>query len=124
LPQHYAEDEQVIPQNQATLTMDEVIHFLQTLNKSFYESSQSKFALERTQSENQRYLERINELEQALAKTEQQLETVQEDYQVFIQIMDRARKMTVLDDQGSLKYLAFRMATNEKIEQVTQKQKQ
>jgi len=124
LPQQYPEDEQVIPQNQATLTMDEVIHFLQTLNKSFYESSQSKFALERTQSENQRYLERINELEQALAKTEQQLETVQEDYQVFIQIMDRARKMTVLDDQGSLKSHAFRMDKNGNLEQVAQGQNQ
>lgn len=124
LPQQYPENEQVIQQNQAALTMDEVIHFLQSINKNYYESNQSKFALERTQSENQRYLERINELEQELAKTKQQLETVQEDYQVFIQIMDRARKMTVLDDQGSLKAPAFRMDKNGNLEQVAQGQNQ
>lgn len=123
LPQQYPGDKQVI-QQQSSLTMDDVIHFLQHINKSYYESSQSKFALERTQSENQRYLERINELEQELIKTKQQLETVQEDYQVFIQIMDRARKMTVLDDQGSLKAPAFRMDKNGNLEQVAQGQNQ
>ena len=124
LAQQYPVEEQVIHQNKSTLTMDEVIHFLQHINNSYNESSQSKFALERTQSENQRYVERINELEQELTKTKQQLETVQEDYQVFIQIMDRARKMTVLDDQGSLKSPAFRMDKNGNLEQVAQGQNQ
>lgn len=124
MPQHFPDDEQVVYRKESVLTMDEVIHFLQNINKNYYESSQSQFALEKTQSENQRYLEKINELEQELTKTKQQLEAVQEDYQVFIQIMDRARKMTVLDDQGSLKAPAFRMDKNGNLEQVAQGQNQ
>src|SRR5690625_1244799 len=124
LPQHHSGDEQALPLKDSVLTMDEVIHFLQNINKSYNESSQSKFALEQTQSENQRYLKRIDELEKELTTTKQQLVSVQEDYQVFIQIMDRARKMTVLDDQGSLKSPAFRMDKNGNLEQLAHGQNQ
>jgi len=124
LPQNYTNDEQISPQTNAALTMEDVIHFLKNTNKNYRESSQSKFTLEQTQTENQLYRERISELEQELTKTNQQLQSVQEDYQVFIQIMDRARKMTVLDDQGSLKSPAFRMDKNGNLEQLAQGQNQ
>ena len=124
LSEHYSNEHQSLPQKDSVLTMDEVIHFLQNVNINFQETNQSKFALEQTQSENQRYLERIRELEQELAKSKQQLDAVQEDYQVFIQIMDRARKMTVLDDQGSLKSPKFRMDQNGHLEQLAQSQNQ
>jgi prespore-specific regulator len=123
-PQHYTVEQPILSQKDSPLSMDEVIHFLQNINKNYQESNQSKFVLEQAQSENQHYRERINELEQELAKTKQQLATVQEDYQVFIQIMDRARKMTVLDDQGSLKAPAFRMDKNGNLEQLAQGQNQ
>lgn len=124
LPQHYIADKQAVPQQDSALTMDEVIHFLQHINKNHHETNQSKYILEQTQSEKQRYMDRVRDLEQELSKTKRQLDAVQEDYQVFIQIMDRARKMTVLDDQGALKSPTFRMDKNGNLEQLAQGQSQ
>ena len=39
-------------------------------------------------------------IKKEIRDNKKQLATVEEDYQTFIQIMERARKMTVLDDQG------------------------
>ena len=62
----------------------------------------------------------LSKIESELLRTEKKLITVQEDYQVFIQIMERARKMTVLEDQGSLKSPSFRMDKNGNLEQLIQ----
>ncbi|WP_099158619.1 RsfA family transcriptional regulator [Virgibacillus ndiopensis] len=105
---------------QPQLTMDMVIRFLRELKKDYHASNQSKLSLEQTQKENNMLRDHVNELEKKLADTEEQLATIQEDYQVFIQIMDRARKMTVLDDQGSMKPPAFRMDKNGNLQQLAQ----
>lgn len=107
-----------------SLTMESVIDFLQNIKEDYYASNQSKFSLEQVERENNNLQEEVNELKKELEKTERQLATIQEDYQVFIQIMDRARKMTVLDDQGSLKAPAFRMDKNGNLEQLIQGQNQ
>jgi len=49
--------------------------------------------------------------------TNKKLATVEEDYRTFIQIMERARKMTVLEDQGSLSSPSFKMDKNGNLEQ-------
>lgn len=102
------------------ITMDSVIHFLKDLKKDYHASNQSKLTLEETQKENTMLREHIDGLEKQLTKTEEQMATIQEDYQTFVQIMDRARKMTVLDDHGSMKPPAFRMDKNGNLEQLAQ----
>ena len=96
-----------------------VIQFLKEIKKDYYASNQSKAVLESAQ---RKYIlkEEINTLEKKLTQTETQLAIIQEDYQVFIQIMDRARKMTVLDDQGTIKAPTFRMDKNGNLEQLAQ----
>ncbi|WP_188453547.1 RsfA family transcriptional regulator [Virgibacillus oceani] len=105
---------------QPQLTMDMVIRFLKELKKDYHASNQSKLSLEQTQKENSMLRDHVSELEKKLTDTEEQLATIQEDYQVFMQIMDRARKMTVLDDQGSMKPPAFRMDKNGNLQQLAQ----
>ncbi|MFD1038582.1 RsfA family transcriptional regulator [Virgibacillus byunsanensis] len=106
-------------ENQNTpITMDTVISYLKQFKKDYHASTQSKLSLEQTQKENTMLREHVSELEQKLAKTEEQLNNIQEDYQVFMQIMDRARKMTVLEEQGSLKSPAFRMDKNGNLQQL------
>lgn len=100
------------------ITMDHVIHFLKDFQDNYHVSNQSILTLEQTQQENQLLQENVTNLEKELEKTKKSLATIQEDYQVFIQIMDRARKMTVLDDQGSLKSPAFKMDKNGNLEQL------
>ncbi|WP_010531089.1 RsfA family transcriptional regulator [Lentibacillus jeotgali] len=103
---------------QQSITMDSVIQFLKQLNRDYQASNQSKQSLEQVQQENETLKNHVNELETKLTRTAKQLETVQEDYQVFMQIMDRARKMTVFEDQDSLKSPSFRMDKNGNLQQV------
>jgi len=101
-----------------TLTM--VIDYLKDLKKDYHASKQSKSSMEQTEKENAMLKEQVNKLEKQLKETDKQLTTIQEDYQAFIQIMDRARKMTVLEDKGSIHAPAFRMDKNGNLEQVVQ----
>lgn len=103
-----------------TMTMDHVIDYLKEMQKKVQNANGPNFSLEQTRKENKLLHEHIYELEAKLEKTEAHLNTVQEDYQAFIQIMERARKMTVLDDQGSLKSPAFKMDKNGNLEQIVQ----
>lgn len=103
-----------------SINMGMVIQYLKEVKKDYYASNQSKVSLEQTKKENLHLKEQINALEKQLAQTESQLSTIQEDYQAFIQIMDRARKMTVLDDQGSNTTPAFRMDKNGNLQQMAQ----
>ncbi|WP_047981405.1 RsfA family transcriptional regulator [Ornithinibacillus contaminans] len=105
---------------ESTITLETVIQFLSQLKKDYYASNQSKASLDQAQRENIMLKEQITKLENQLAQTEKELATIQEDYKVFVQIMDRARKMTVLEDQGSFKAPAFRMDKNGNLEQIAQ----
>ncbi|WP_047986381.1 RsfA family transcriptional regulator [Ornithinibacillus californiensis] len=104
----------------STITLETVIQFLGQLKKDYYASNQSKVSLDHAQKENTMLKEQITKLEKELAETKRELVTIQEDYKVFVQIMDRARKMTVLEDQGSFKAPAFRMDKNGNLEQIAQ----
>lgn len=104
----------------STITLETVIQFLNKLKKDYYASNQSKVSLDQAQKENAMLREQITKLEKELSDTKRELVTIQEDYKVFVQIMDRARKMTVLEDQGSFKAPAFRMDKNGNLEQIAQ----
>lgn len=120
LPQNYETNQQTssIIVDTPTMTIDSVIDFLKTLKKDHQSNRQSKITLDQFQQENERLKEKINELEKQLSTTENQLSTIQEDYQAFIQIMDRARKMTVLEDQENYKGPTFKMDKNGNLEQL------
>ncbi|WP_077327155.1 RsfA family transcriptional regulator [Virgibacillus siamensis] len=118
-PQYTETNDDAIPEPESTeLNMDSVIHYLTQLKEDYYASNQSKMSLEQTKKENQTLRNQIEELEQKLSETEKQFAAVQEDYQVFMQIMDRARKMTVLEDQGTFKAPSFKMDKNGNLQQV------
>lgn len=115
--QNYVEKE-VQSTEETSINMDTVIQFLKQAKKDYYASNQSIASLEQVQNENTMLKEQVNELETKVADTENQFAAVQEDYQVLMQIMDRARKMTVFDDQGSKKAPSFRMDKNGNLQQV------
>ncbi len=101
-----------------SLNIDMVIQYLRELKKESNASSQSKAVSEALEKENNLLKSKVQELEKQLSSTEDQLVSIQEDYQTFIQIMDRARKMTVLDDKESRTAPAFRMDKNGNLEQL------
>ncbi|MEK3908783.1 RsfA family transcriptional regulator [Oceanobacillus sp. FSL K6-0127] len=101
-----------------SLNIDMVIQYLRELKKESNASSQSKAVSEALEKENNLLKSKVQELEKQLSSTEDQLVSIQEDYQTFIQIMDRARKMTVLDDKESRTAPTFRMDKNGNLEQL------
>src|SRR5699024_4363176 len=100
------------------LTLEAVIAYLQSLSQDHQQSSHIRNKLDKLQIENRALLHKISELENTLKLKEKRLIAMEEDYQTFIQIMDRARKMTVLDDHQSESAPSFRMDKNGNLEQV------
>lgn len=100
------------------ITIDQVLVFLKTLKEDYYVSNQSKAAIEMKEKENESLKEKVEQLKTELAQTGKQLETMQEDYQTFIQIMDRARRMTVFQDEQNFVAPSFRMDKNGNLEQL------
>ncbi|WP_067727313.1 RsfA family transcriptional regulator [Oceanobacillus damuensis] len=114
------EDNSLVIMDTPVINIDMVIQFLRELKKDYHASNQSKSALEDLEKENSMLQTKVKELEKQLSSTEEQMISIQEDYQTFIQIMDRARKMTVLDDKGSHVPPTFRMDKNGNLEQLAQ----
>ncbi|MUV39536.1 Prespore-specific transcriptional regulator RsfA [Lentibacillus sp. JNUCC-1] len=112
-----------IPESEP-LTIDSVIEFLTHLKNDYNAANQSKASISRLQDENEHLQQQVDHLTQQLKQTENELTTVKDDYQVFMQIMDRARKMTVFEDQGTMKTPAFRMDKNGNLEQIAQSSSQ
>ena len=62
---------------------------------------------------------RNEELEKKLEKLEQQSHTVQEDYETLMNIMNRARKLAVMDDEEHSQ-TSFRMDRNGNLEKIAE----
>ena len=103
-----------------SLSLDMVISYLEQFKKDYNTSKYSKNALEEMQNENNLLKDQNSKLENALKKKDEQINSIQEEYQVFLQIMDRARQMTVLEDQGTLKSPSFRMDKNGNLQQLAE----
>lgn len=102
------------------LTISKVIQFLQNLQYDVASQQENNSKVQQLEEENIQLKETNESLSKELEKVKKRLETVEEDYATFIQIMERARKLTLLDDQGALKSPAFRMDKNGNLEQLSQ----
>lgn len=106
---------------ESDLNLTTVIHYLQTLQYDVSSNREEQSRIEALTEENNRLQTDKDTLKKELTKLQERLETVEEDYKAFIQIMDRARKLTLLDDQGgTLKSPTFRMDQNGNLEQLNQ----
>lgn len=113
-----SEAKEITKTNQQPTTIDEIIHLLEQLKESTSINDEAEF--EQMKEYNQQL---TNENEEWKAKYEQlqkDYDTLKEDYQTFVNIMDRARKMVVLDEDSSLSSPAFKMAKNGNLEQIAE----
>nr|WP_307723636.1 RsfA family transcriptional regulator [Tenuibacillus multivorans] len=107
------------PQTQSSgehTTLDSIIAQLQELKSN--EQRVTSEELVQLKKENERLKEEKAQLESKIDKLNQDYQYLQEDYQTFIQIMDRARKMVVLDEDQSLSSPAFQMEKNGNLRQI------
>jgi prespore-specific regulator len=65
------------------------------------------------------YMRKNAELEKKVEKLEQQSTTVQEDYETLMKIMNRARKLALMDDEERTQ-TSFRMDRNGNLEKIAE----
>ncbi|WP_020059742.1 RsfA family transcriptional regulator [Bacillus sp. 123MFChir2] len=109
---------QAIPTN-SSITMHDVIHFLQSLGASNVKVSALERENERLKQDIAEYMRRNDELEKKVGKLEQQSTTVQEDYETLMKIMNRARKLALMDDEERTQ-TSFRMDRNGNLEKIAE----
>lgn len=100
------------------MSLESVIHFLQTLTHSNHQSVSLQRENDSLAKENQQLQSRNLELERELKKIKQDNSIIEEDYQSLIQIMNRARRMAILEDEESLSSAAFKMDKNGNLEKL------
>ncbi|WP_173916044.1 RsfA family transcriptional regulator [Halobacillus sp. Marseille-Q1614] len=104
-PVYKKKNERVEEKPSAPIDLPQVITFLENLQAA---SSSQPNLDERVQE-----LEEENhELKAVNQKLQSQLQSLKEDYQAFISLMDRARKMTMFDDQEFKSHPLFGMEPN------------
>ncbi|MCH1627668.1 RsfA family transcriptional regulator [Fredinandcohnia quinoae] len=101
-----------------SITLTDCISFLTNLRKEDMLSNQIEHENNRLRRENDALLQQNKELEKRLEKLANQQTMIQEDYQALVQIMDRARRMVMFEDNEELSAPAFRMDKNGNLEQV------
>ena len=99
--------------------MHDVIRFLQTLGTSNVKVSALERENERLKQDIAEYMRKNAELEQKVEKLEQQSTTVQEDYETLMKIMNRARKLALMDDEERTQ-TSFRMDRNGNLEKIAE----
>ncbi len=104
-----------------TISLENIIHQLQQLLIKEQQTAHSTYEFQKIERENEELKEHVFELEKQAKQTEQQFLTMKEDYESFVQIMERARKMTVFDDQQHMKAPAFKMDKNGNLEQLVER---
>src|SRR5699024_7371343 len=103
-----------------TITFTDIIQFLERMQQNYDARKQSFQRLNDMQEQTETLLSENMQLKKQLEKTEKRLQTVETDYQTFIEIMDRARKLTLLDEHDEKRTPMFRMDKNGNLEQYMQ----
>lgn len=84
---------------ETTLTLDTVISFLETMNGRMLQAEVLKTENERLKLEIKELKKRNEELEGKVNHLEQNTGLIQEDYETLMKIMNRARKLVLLEDE-------------------------
>jgi prespore-specific regulator len=107
----------VTQNNSGELTLDNVIMFLKRLKENGQSSIKLEHENQRLQSETERLQKENEDLKKQLNRLEKQHATVKEDYQSLMQIMERARKMVVFQEEEQ-NASSFRMDKNGNLEKI------
>ncbi|ART77415.1 RsfA family transcriptional regulator [Sutcliffiella horikoshii] len=82
------------PSAASTITLDDCIHFLQNFQQNQNSDYRLQLESDRLLKENQLLKQKNQSLEKQLKNLEEQQVAINEDYEMLVQIMDRARRLT------------------------------
>ncbi|WP_270179405.1 RsfA family transcriptional regulator [Alkalihalobacillus sp. CinArs1] len=101
------------------LTMRDIITYLTNMEHSQYSTSRLQSEMQKLELENKDLVEENALLHQKVKRLENEQQVMKEDYQSLIQIMDRARRMVVLNESEELAAgPAFKMDKNGNLEKL------
>jgi prespore-specific regulator len=103
----------------ATLTLDMVITYLQSLNRSYIQLDILKSENERLKREIADLKKENKELQEKITHLEQDTETIQEDYETLMKIMNRARKLVLFEEEDRPQ-TTFKMDKNGNLEKLAE----
>jgi prespore-specific regulator len=106
-------------QQQSRMTLGHVIAFLQNMNSTTFHADIYKSENERLQREMAGIRKENEELEKQIQQLEDKAKTMQEDYETLIEIMNRARKL-VLFEEEERSSTKFKMDRNGNLEKVAE----
>jgi prespore-specific regulator len=101
------------------ISIDHVISFLQTLKTMNINHEALQKENERLKKENAEMMAKNEELEKKIAKLEESSSTIQEDYETLMKIMNRARKMVLLEEEER-PATKFKMDRNGNLEKIAE----
>ncbi|MBA2872820.1 prespore-specific regulator [Anoxybacillus calidus] len=101
------------------MSIDHVISFLQTLKAMNTNHEALQKENERLKKENAEMIAKNEELEKKIAKLEENSSTIQEDYETLMKIMNRARKMVLLEEEER-PATKFKMDRNGNLEKIAE----
>lgn len=107
-----------LPSSNQALNLTSVIEFLKGLNVENQSHSQLKKENEMLLKENLELMTKNKELEKELNKLKEEHKIIEEDYQSLIQIMNRARRMALLQEDEPISKSTFRMDKNGNLEKL------
>ncbi|MFD1735114.1 RsfA family transcriptional regulator [Bacillus salitolerans] len=83
----------------STITIDDVIQFLSSMSGDRYQTSRLQQENELLRNENSKLLTKNEELEKQIIQLENDSKTIEEDYQTLMNIMNRARKLALFEEE-------------------------
>jgi prespore-specific regulator len=95
-----------------------VINYLENLKHNGLTSGRTAAENSELKLQNKKLKQENLILKDQVSLLEKEYKTIQEDYQALIQIMDRARKMVLLQDETDPANQSFRMDKNGNLERV------
>ncbi len=97
------------------LNMDAIIQFLNDQKQQYLETLNKNLLLEEQIQQKTKEIEQLKRYNQKITEEQSNAKTVNEDYLALVQIMERARKLTLLDVEDKP---IFRMDSNGNLERV------
>ncbi|PEL09430.1 RsfA family transcriptional regulator [Bacillus sp. AFS017336] len=120
--QYQAQASPLSPSNtrKSSITMFDVIQFLQGLSSNQIGSDRLVRENDQLKRELMQLQERNSQLQRQVEKLEKDATTVQEDYETMMKIMNRARKLVLFEEEEKPAATSFRMDKNGNLEKIAE----
>ncbi|MEI5909036.1 RsfA family transcriptional regulator [Bacillus spongiae] len=118
-PINLVDESNITSDTKGDMTLEKVILFLQNLGSSHYQTDILKSENQRLKHEIAEHKQQKNELQIKVNELEKNSVTMQEDYETLMQIMNRARKLVLFDEEDR-QTPTFKMDRNGNLEKMAE----